>query len=340
MRKFIFAIAILLGVIFLIGKLAEVQAVVATMQKGDWRFLILAFGIQIIWLGNVAISYWTIFRVLDLHETPLTLFNLAAAANFINVVAPTAGMGGMAVFVGQSRKAGYSSGRAAIAGALYVLFDYLGFICVLALGIFVLVRRNNLTWIELTASIILVIIAAGLAVLLYLGTRSANTLGRTLAVMAGWINIGSRFLLKRNYLSERRAYEFAQDAADGLVEIKSRPTNLFLPAALALTNKLLLIVVFMLVFLAFGVPFTAGTIVAGFSISYLFMIVSPTPSGIGVVEGVLTLTLRSLNVPLGAAAVIALAYRGIAFWFPLLIGMVAFRIVGTDEDIDTPKEYV
>jgi uncharacterized protein (TIRG00374 family) len=249
-------------------------------------------------------------------------------------------MGGMAVFVSHAQKENYSSGRAAIAGALYILFDYVGFIIVLALGIFVLFRRNHLTGIEIGASVILVLIAATLAVFLYLGTRSAEALGKALAWLAAGVNVGARLLIKRDYLSEQRAYGFARDAAGGLKEIRSKGPNLWIPAGLALTNKLLLITVFTLVFLAFSVPFTLGTIIAGFSISYLFTIVSPTPSGIGVVEGLLTLTLRSLNVPLGAAAVIALAYRGISFWFPLLIGMFAFRILGEGKDIDTPSEYV
>jgi glycosyltransferase 2 family protein len=340
MRKFFTALALLLGIIFVIGKLSEVHAIIATMQSGDWRYLTLAFAIQGIWLGNVALSYWAIFRLLNLEENPLTLFNLSAAANFINVVAPTAGMGGMAVFVGQSKKAGYSPARATIAGALYVLFDYLGFICVLALGIFVLFRRDHLTWVDIVASVILVIIASGLAILLYLGTRSENALGRTLAQFARWVNFGSRAILKRDYLSIKRAYEFAHDAVEGLSEITTRPSNLVIPALLALSNKLLLIMVFTLVFLAFGIPFTMGTIIAGFSIGYLFMIVSPTPSGIGVVEGILTITLHSLSVSLAAAAVVALTYRGITFWFPLFIGMFTLQTVGADRDIDTSKEYV
>lgn len=340
MRKFIIALAILLGVIFIIGQLSEVQSIIETLQQGDWRFLIIAFLVQTVWLGNVALSYWAIYRLLNLSEKTFTLFNLAAAANFVNVVAPTAGMGGMAVFVSHARKESYSGGRAAIAGALYVLFDYIGFILVLAVAIIILIRRNNLTWVELSASLILVILAITLSVLLFLGTRSANALGRALAWLASLVNIGSRALLKRDYLSEQRAFEFAADAAEGLSEIRTRPINLIFPAVLALSNKFLLIAVFTLVFLSFNVPFTAGTIIAGFSISYLFLIVSPTPSGIGVVEGVLTLTLRSLNVPLGAAAVIALAYRGISFWFPLLVGMFSFRILGESKDIDTPNEYV
>ena len=90
-------------------------------------------------------------------------------------------------------------------------------------------------------------------------------------------------------------------------------------------NLLVLICILLLTFLAFHVPYSSGTIVAGFSIGYLFLIVSPTPAGIGIVEGVLTLALTSLWVPVEAAAIITLVYRGYTFWLPLIVGMAAFR---------------
>ena len=78
-------------------------------------------------------------------------------------------------------------------------------------------------------------------------------------------------------------------------------------------------------FLAFKIPLSAGTLFAGFALAYLFMIVSPTPAGIGFVEGVVTLTLVSMTVPVGAAAVVILGYRAITFWLPLLVGMLAMQ---------------
>jgi uncharacterized protein (TIRG00374 family) len=67
--------------------------------------------------------------------------------------------------------------------------------------------------------------------------------------------------------------------------------------------------------------------VGGFSIGYLFLIVSPTPSGIGIVEGMLTVALNTLRVKLDAAVLITMAYRAFTFWFPLAVGGVAFRIL-------------
>jgi uncharacterized protein (TIRG00374 family) len=84
-------------------------------------------------------------------------------------------------------------------------------------------------------------------------------------------------------------------------------------------------------FLAFQVPFSAGTIIGGFAISYLFLIVSPTPSGIGIVEGIMPLALSSLRVPWSQAVIITLAYRGITFWVPLGVGAFALRTLEREE---------
>jgi uncharacterized protein (TIRG00374 family) len=107
--------------------------------------------------------------------------------------------------------------------------------------------------------------------------------------------------------------------------LRKKPKNLLLPAVLALSSKFLLMLVLYLVFLAFNVPVTFATLVAGFSIGNLFNIVSPTPSGIGIVEGTMALVLTSLHVPLAASTVVALVYRGIVFWLPLFLGMITFR---------------
>jgi len=77
------------------------------------------------------------------------------------------------------------------------------------------------------------------------------------------------------------------------------------------------------------VPASIGTLIVGTSLSYLFLIVSPTPYGLGVVEGILTLALRSMYIPVSDALVLTISYRGVIFWIPFLLGAIAFRWVGT-----------
>jgi hypothetical protein len=193
------------------------------------------------------------------------------------------------------------------------------------LGLVVLFRRHNLNISEIVASIFLLLVALGIAALMYMGMRSSLTLGNILARMARLINHILWRFLHRPYLSEDRAHQFAMEIGEGLLELRARPQKLFPAFTLALLNKTLLISILFFTFLAFKAPFTIGTLVAGFSVAYLFMIVSPTPSGIGVVEGVMTLVLRSMYIPLGKAALISLAFRGITFWLPLVFGLLAFR---------------
>ena len=113
--------------------------------------------------------------------------------------------------------------------------------------------------------------------------------------------------------------------ADGLSSLPNRPRGLLKPLFLAFLNKGLLICVLLCSFLAFQVPFSGGTIIGGFAIGYLFMIVSPTPAGIGVVDGALPLVLRSLRVVWSQAVIITLTYRAMTFWVPLSFGAMAFR---------------
>lgn len=330
MRKIILVVAFGLSVYFLISRFQELQSVVGTLQRGEVNFILAALLLVFVLYVNIAATYRAIYQIVGIDETIGRLFLLSIGAYFANIVAPVAGMSGIAMFVSDGRNRGHSAARVTVATAMYILFDYIGFLVVLTLGLAVLARRNELGWPEISASIFLVIIALGITFLLYLGAKSGLQLGKVLALLATFVNKIVKPFIHREYLSIDRAHSFAMEAAEGLSALHMTPTYWIKPLILALNNKAILITIMMMTFLAFRQPFTAGTIIAGFSIGYLFLIVSPTPNGIGVVEGIMTLSLSSLRVPFAAAAVIVLAYRGITFWFPLIPGLVVFRILSRE----------
>lgn len=327
MRNFIIALALFLGFLFVVAKLAELQSIVETLQRGIWWFIGLALIVEFIWFINCGASFRAIYLAMGIEEQIGRLSLIVSAANFVNVVAPSAGVSGLAIFVSEARRRNYSPARAAVAGVLFLLFDYLGLISILLVGLIILIRRNDLTLVVIIASAALVGLAMLFAFLLNLGMQSAAALGNALARIARFVNRILHPFIHREYLSEVRAHEFAHDAAEGLIKMRSQPKSLLLPLFLALTNKASLLVILTLVFLAFKVPISIGTIIACFSIGYLFVIISPTPAGIGVVEGALTLALTSMYISLEDAAVITLSYRGITFWIPLLFGMISLRVL-------------
>ncbi len=110
---------------------------------------------------------------------------------------------------------------------------------VLALGLFILFRRNDLHASEIAASTIIFAIAAALGFLMYLGSRSAMALGNASAWMARRYPAVKPFI-HREYLSEARAYEFARDMADDLKSLPERPRSLIVPLLYAFANKSLL----------------------------------------------------------------------------------------------------
>jgi len=332
MRKFVFYIVLFLGAALVYLSFGELQTVLETLQMGNLWFVLLALLIQSIWFVVSGLTYLSLYRVLGSDGTPCNFSIMAAAAYFVNTVAPSAGMGGMAVFINDASRNKQSPGKATVVGMLYILMDYIAFLVVLSLGLIVLFRRNDLSSTELIASSVMVAIALGLGFLLYLGSRSAQALGNALAALVRFVNRIVRPIIRRNYLSEARAHEFAEEMADDLKSLPGRSQSLIKPLMYSFGNKALLMGILILTFMSFNVPFTAGTIIGGFSISYLFLIVSPTPLGIGIVEGIMPLALSSLRVPWSQAVVITLAYRGITFWFPLGVGAIAFRMLQQEPD--------
>jgi uncharacterized membrane protein YbhN (UPF0104 family) len=212
-RRIIFALPAVGG--RFLAQIDEVQASSKPRKRGT-RILLAGSVVQIIWFINVAASYRVIFQALGIEEKIERLLLLASATNFANVVAPTAGISGMALLIHEARQRGYSTGRVTAAGVIYLLTEYAGFLCILSLGIIVLLRRHNLNVAEIVASVILVLIASAIAALMYLGMHSAKTLGNVLAWFARLINSFLSNFLHRPYLSELRAHLFALELEEGL----------------------------------------------------------------------------------------------------------------------------
>ena len=328
MRKFILLILILLTIYFVFTRQDQVELVWESIQMGDWRWLAIALVAHLAYMLNIGASLQAIYRLLGMEERIGRLAILAAAANFVIVVAPSAGMGGIAILASDAQKRGHPTGRASTAGAVYVFFDYCATLVVVVLGLTVLFQRNQVHIGEITAALILAGLAIGLGTLLYLGMRSGERLGRALAWIGDKLNRITHFFTKRDYFDLDRTREFGIEAAEGLRSARNQRLSLFIPFLLGLTTKALMMTILFLMFMAFHQPVTIKTLIAGYSIGYLFTIVSPTPSGVGFVETAMTLALTTLRVPFGPAALIVLGYRGFTLWLTMAYGMIAMRWVG------------
>jgi uncharacterized protein (TIRG00374 family) len=325
MRKIIFIVILFFGVGLVFLSFGELESIAETLRHGNPWFTLLAILFQLAWFVVTGFNYLMLYRVLGMEGTLQKMSLMTAAANFVSTVMPSAGMGGIAVFINDAVRHGYSAGKVTVVSVVFLFLDYLAFLCVLGLGLIVLFRRNDLGASEITASLVMLSIAACLGFLLYLGSRSAEALGNALAWMAHLVNALARPFIHHDYLSEARAHVFAHEVAADLQSLPGRMHSLIQPFLLALSGKALMMCVLAVSFLTFEVPFSSGVIIGGFSISYLFLILSPTPAGIGIVEGIMPLALSSLKVEWSQAVIVTLAYRAVTFWLPLGIGAFALR---------------
>jgi glycosyltransferase 2 family protein len=327
MRKILLILFFFVAAAIAILSLGELKSTWRTLQHSNFPFMALAILLMLTWTLNDASIYRSLFRLMDLREKFWHLVLLSSATSFINVVAPSGGFGGVAVFVDDAGKRGQPRGLAAAVGALYLFMDYAAFMVILALGWAVYIRRNDLKPGEITASFIMLGIVLGLGTLIYIGSHSGEQLGRILAWLSHQINRVLWPILHREYFREIGAEEFGVEVAIGLSILRVKHRGIIIPFLFALNGKLIQTLILGMTFLAFGVPFSIGTIIAGFASAYLFLIVSPTPYGIGVVETLLPLALTSLSVAWEDAVIITLTYRGITFWIPLILGGISFRVL-------------
>ena len=328
MRKLLYALILLFTIYFIFTHLAELQLILQVLSQGDWRWMLAAVAVQLVWLVNIAAAFQSTYHLVGVRERLSHLLPLTMVANFLNVVAPSYGIGALAVLIADGRRRKKPAAKVSTAVILFIVYDYLSFMVVLAVGLIILAKHNALDTVLITASAFAISIAVVLITLTLLGIQSAERLGQAVLSLTNLINRILRPFLRREFISLSRSQRFADDFSEGLQQIRSSPSGLILPAILALTQKVLMIAILYLVSVAFHYPFNFNTLIACFSTSYLFTIVSITPSGVGFVEGAMTLYLKALQVPLATSAVISVAYRSITFWLILVYGIVAIRWVG------------
>jgi uncharacterized protein (TIRG00374 family) len=284
--------------------------------------------IHLVTILNNGVTIRSIYRLLGLNESVSRLMMLWISSVFFTIVTSSGGWGGMAVFVTDGRKRGLPGARVTVALAMYYLFDFVAALVIVGLGLAVLVRRGRLETGEVVATVLLAVYALVLAAWLYLAWRAPDRLASVLTTAGGFVNRLLRRFVHRDYLDVERAQSLAHDMAAGLADLRRSRAGLLLPLALSLSHKALMISILFFCFLAFSQPFTAGTLIAAYAIAYMFTVVTPTPAGIGLIEGIMTVALAGIGVPLATAALITLAYTGITLWLALLYGMLAFRWVG------------
>lgn len=328
-RRVIFWLLILAFVWVVLTRTAEIRSLAKTLAEGVWGWVLAAAILQVLYYVVLTWSYQSAFSAVEVNGRVLDMIPITFAALFLNVVAPSGNVSGMALWADDANRRGQSGARAMAGTLLQLAADFSAFTLVLLVGMGYLFYYRDLQYYEVIGAGVLVAITLGLCGVLLLGLWSPNILKRLL----NWIQSASDGLAKRwerqPFLAAEWAERNATEFSDASVAMARYPGRVARTVGIAFIAHLVDLSSLYVIFLAFRTPVDFGVLVAGYAMGILFWIVSPTPQGIGVVEGVMALVFTSLNVSPVVATTVALSFRGLTFWLPLLLGFLILHQVKT-----------
>ncbi|MGI6217645.1 MAG: lysylphosphatidylglycerol synthase transmembrane domain-containing protein, partial [Coriobacteriales bacterium] len=317
MRKLIFGLIIVVALVVVFMRGDSFVQLVDTMQKGVALPLIFAVLSQLCKYFSQSFAFSNSFATVGEEIKPRHTINLVFGMFFMNTVAPSVGVSGIALVVDDARRRGVPAGRATSAALLMQISIDSGFLMIMTLGFIVLgiTGQFNVGWLIF---MLIVAVLVGLMVsLLILGRKRPDLLTKFFLWVEKWIN---KFLMKikKNPLkpwAEKLVTSFG-DAAGQIYKSPKKAAKVFLFSFIASLCEL---TCFILCGISFGV-YLLPALIGGYVVATLFAMISITPQGVGFVEAAILVLMTAYGVSGAAATAVGIVYRGLVFWMPFAIG--------------------
>jgi uncharacterized protein (TIRG00374 family) len=333
MRKWLFWLLFLTFIWLILSHLAEIQTLALTLSRGELTWILAAGGMMIPYYLVYAVSYQVAYDAVGIKRSIRELLPVIFGMLFVNLVTPTGGSAGVALFVDDAARRGYSAARTMSGTILQLLADFGSLSMLMIASLVYLSSRGSLFAYHIAGASIQLALTIILSASLMLGLWSPALLLRLLRGLQRLANGLARLARQPNFLEGGWTEEYAAELTEASRSIARRPSRLALAFLAMLVADLLAMAALSLLFLAFRVPASLGAVAVGYVVGILFWMVPLTPQGVGIVESAMTLTFISFDVPAIPAAAITLSFRGLIFWLPTFLGFILLRKVKTFEDV-------
>lgn len=309
---------------FLVHRFGQLEAATTTLLAGSWVWILVAAVLQALYYFCLTSLSTISFAIVGIRRSVRELLPLVLGSLIINVLAPTGGAASAGLFMQDATARKESAAKAGSGALLSLLATYFSFVPILAVGIGYLIVQHEIKTYQIIGTALLI----GLIVVIYLAFRLATErksvlrhvfygIDRILHAVA-W-TLRRPPLLRADWI-ETTMVELAE-AGDAM---KAQPLLVGRAVEFGIAGYIVNILSLAAIFLAFHQELNMGIVIAGYAISFLFWIVAPAPQGIGIEEAIMGVVLGSLGVPVAQSIAIAVAFRGVNFWLPLLVGIVLF----------------
>lgn len=252
---------------------------------------------------------------------------LALAARFVNSVAKSGGLAGLAVFRARARRDDQPMGQVVAAYLLVTVLDVVAFAVILAAALALVVATRRFTTTDGAASVVFAGYLAVVVAVMACAARSRTAIRRLYALPR---KLRTRFGPRRHPPPAEMdaGHAPADELFDAIAVVRQNPSTAFPVALTALGVDAVGTVQLWAVLHALGVDAGVAVAVVSYGLSTLLGIVGFLPGGLGFVEFSLGAVLVSFGVSVGVAATAVVLYRIAEFWMPLAVGGLTLRRVG------------
>lgn len=298
---------------------SELPALASALRSTNPWYAGMAAALSLLFVVNYAALQYTAFRSVGVSDSFSSQVRLATAGLFLNTVAKSGGMGGLAIFLREAGGKGWPRGRV-ITG--YVLAHVLGqaaFAATLAAALVVLVIDGKLNRGEALATAVFGIYLVSQVVVAVAALRSRSAL-RTLYALPGRAKGRARLWLGRGASSASDSTEAADELYDAVSWLRDDLRVIGRPVFHAVMVEAVGVATIWAVLLALGTGKGLDVALVAYSIGVLFTIVGVLPAGLGFAEASLGAVFISFGVPTATAAAAVITYRLFEVWLPFLAG--------------------
>lgn len=333
MRKWFFWLLFLGFAWLILSNFAEIKTLAITLASGELRWVAAAGGMMAVYYLVYATSYQVAYDAVGIKRGLRDLLPVIFGMLFVDLVTPMGGSAGVALFVDDAVRRGHSAARTISGTILQLLADFSSLSLLMVASLIYMHFLGSLAAYQVVGAGIQITLALVLSASLMLGLWWPALLLRLLHGIQRLADGLARLMRKPAFLPQGWAEQNAEELTDASRSIARHPSHLARTFLLMLLADLLAMIALYLLFVAFHTPISLGAVAVGYVVGILFWMVPLTPQGVGVVESAMTLTFISFGVAGVPAAAITLAFRGLIFWLPMLLGFVLLRKVKTFEDV-------